>query len=147
MLLQKTAKAQLEINGSAEGLFYTTNLNVHLHGFVSLGQIIYSIKGKKQQRFRRVFLDEYLFVNTDKREKEMTSFIFRSRNIFEAISGEVSYNWNATNYVNQIIQRTINMIITINLPKLCRIHKKRANVGKFHATNKNKISKCPEIKK
>ena len=37
MLLWKTTKGQLEINGSAEGLFYTTNLNVHLHGFVLLG--------------------------------------------------------------------------------------------------------------
>ena len=39
------------------------------------------------------------------------------------------------------------MITTINLPKLCRIRKKLANVGKFHATDKNKILKCPEIKK
>ena len=43
MFLQKTAKAQLERNGSAKGLFYTTNLNVHLHGFVLLGYIIYPI--------------------------------------------------------------------------------------------------------
>ena len=34
MLLQEKAKAQLEINGLVEGLFRTTNLNVHLHGFV-----------------------------------------------------------------------------------------------------------------
>ena len=28
------AKAQLEINGLVKRLFYTTNLNVHLHGFL-----------------------------------------------------------------------------------------------------------------
>ena len=36
MLLQKTTKAQLEINGLLKGLFYATNLNVHHHGFASL---------------------------------------------------------------------------------------------------------------
>ena len=29
-----------EINGLVEGLFYTTSLNVHLHGFVSLQQFL-----------------------------------------------------------------------------------------------------------
>ena len=36
MLLQKTTKAQLEINGLLKGLFYATNSNVHHHGFASL---------------------------------------------------------------------------------------------------------------
>ena len=33
MLLQKRAKSLLEIDGLVEGLFYTTNLNVHFNGF------------------------------------------------------------------------------------------------------------------
>ena len=35
-LLLKRAKAQLDINGLVEGLFYITNLNAHLHAFVLL---------------------------------------------------------------------------------------------------------------
>ena len=40
---------KLEINGLVEGLFYTTNLNVHLHGFVSLHDH-FSLLGEKLLR-------------------------------------------------------------------------------------------------
>ena len=36
MPFQKSAEAQLEIKiGLVEGFYYMTNINVHLHGFIS----------------------------------------------------------------------------------------------------------------